>query len=285
MALITKELYFKNYGGEITCGELEENALAEIRNLYISEEFEDSDYFCGPYNWSSICGVYGIFTNLKGGEIQYDKVTPAYNKRYDSSIKKDGIYLLSKSLGKVFTTVELELEDEEEFDANDLVIHYDWINLDIIDIDEFILHGFSYKGEELQVDIEDNGTDIERYIVKVENGETTYIYNNGEWDWSDDDDPVLQESVEREVRARNATSPEELEKLAEDEEFGVRYNVAGNANTPITVLEALVKDNEEWVRKGVAQNANTPVTQLEILAEDKDEDVRKAVAGNPNFRS
>ena len=112
----TKELYFKNYGGEITCGELEENELAEIRNLYISGEFEDSDYFCSPYNWSSICGVYGIFTNLKGGEIQYDKVTPAYNKRYDYSIKKDGIYLLSKSLGKVFTSIELELEDEEEFD-------------------------------------------------------------------------------------------------------------------------------------------------------------------------
>ena len=63
MALITKELYFKNYGGEITCGELEENELAEIRNLYISGEFEDSDYFCSPYNWSSTCGVYGIFTN------------------------------------------------------------------------------------------------------------------------------------------------------------------------------------------------------------------------------
>jgi len=34
MAMITKELYFKNYGGEITCGELEEYALAEIRYIY-----------------------------------------------------------------------------------------------------------------------------------------------------------------------------------------------------------------------------------------------------------
>ena len=76
--MITKELYFKNYGGEITCGELEEYALAEIRNLYISEEFEDSDYFCGPYNWSSICGVYGIFTNLKPFKYNISEISDHY---------------------------------------------------------------------------------------------------------------------------------------------------------------------------------------------------------------
>ena len=290
MAMITKELYFKNYGGEITCGELEEYALAEIRNLYISEEFEDSDYFCGPYNWSSICGVYGIFTNLKGGEIQYDKVTPAYNKRYDSSIKKDGIYLLSKSLGKVFTSIELELEDEEEFDANDLVIHYDWINLDIIDIDEFILHGFSYKGEELQVDIEDNGTDKERYIVKIENGETTYIYNNGEWDWSGDNDSVLQErkagdkaEIESgQKREGNTSSLEELENLAKDKSKAVRGRVAENVDTPVQVLEKLAVDEEGWVRQKVATNVNTLASMLEKLSTDKDERVRHAVARNNN---
>ena len=229
--MITKELYFKYYGGEITCGKLEENELEEIRNLYTSGEFEDSDFYCYPSYYSSICSVYGIFTNLKGVEIRFDKVTPAYKKRYDYSINEDGIYLLSKSLDNVFATVLLELEDEEEFDANDLVIHYDWINLDIINIDDFILHGFSYKGEELQVDIEDNGTDKERYIVKIENGETTYIYNNGEWDWSGDNDSVLQErkagdkaEIESgQKREGNTSSLEELENLAKDKSKAVRF--------------------------------------------------------------
>ena len=68
------------------------------------------------------------------------------------------------------------------------------------------------------------------------------------------------ESVDlRKERAKNSTSPAELEKLAEDEDEYVRRYVAENANTPVSVLEKLAEDENEDVRKAVATNANTPV--------------------------
>ena len=43
---------------------------------------------------------------------------------------------------------------------------------------------------------------------------------------------MAEESVEeREERAKSSTSPEELEKLAENEDWRVRQSVAGNAHT------------------------------------------------------
>ena len=118
---------------------------------------------------------------------------------------------------------------------------------------------------------------------------------------------MAEESVEsREERAKNSTSPAELEKLAEDEdyyvrsavaentntlglmldklgeyeEFLVRSSVAGNPNTPVLLLEKLVEDKDEYVRRHLAGNENTPVSVLEKLAQDKDVFVRSAVALN-----
>ena len=60
---------------------------------------------------------------------------------------------------------------------------------------------------------------------------------------------MAEESVEsREERAKNSTSPEELEKLAEDEDMFVRKAVVVNSNTPLSVLERLAKDKESRVR-------------------------------------
>ena len=52
---------------------------------------------------------------------------------------------------------------------------------------------------------------------------------------------MAEESVKsREERAKNSTSPEELEKLAEDKDKGVRSYVAENVNTPVSMLEKLI---------------------------------------------
>ena len=99
-------------------------------------------------------------------------------------------------------------------------------------------------------------------------------------------------SEEREERAKNSTSAEELEKLAEDEDYYVRSAVAENTNTPASLLDKLADDEEEYVRSAVTRNKNTPAAVLEkegrkkcwgkSLAEDKSVDVRSNVAENPN---
>lgn len=92
-----------------------------------------------------------------------------------------------------------------------------------------------------------------------------------------------KESAEsREERAVNSASPEELEKLAEDEDEYVRSSVAENANTPVSVLEKLAEDEDNLVRETVAGNANTHVSLLEKFAEDENEDVRSSVGWNNN---
>ena len=93
------------------------------------------------------------------------------------------------------------------------------------------------------------------------------------------------EDVRYYVAENEYTSVSLLEKLAEDEDVFVRRNVAVNTNIPVSLLEELVKDEDSIVRKIVAENANTPASMLDKLAEDENEDVRKAVTENPNFTS
>ena len=78
------------------------------------------------------------------------------------------------------------------------------------------------------------------------------------------------------------TSPEMIEELAEDEDTGVRYEVAKHPNTPADILTKLAEDANWKVRYEVAMNPKTPVDILKKLADDKDEDVRRAVAKHPN---
>ena len=94
---------------------------------------------------------------------------------------------------------------------------------------------------------------------------------------------MAEESLqERNERALNATSTDELEELAEDEDEDVRLRVARNANTPASVLEQLAADENWQVRFNVAENMNTPLSVLEKLAEDDERDIRNYVAKNEN---
>ncbi len=59
--------------------------------------------------------------------------------------------------------------------------------------------------------------------------------------------------------ARNPnTSPESLERLANDEDSCVRYWIARNPNTLPETLDRLANDYDWVVRHGVVRNPNTP---------------------------
>ena len=76
-------------------------------------------------------------------------------------------------------------------------------------------------------------------------------------------------------------SLEMLEELAEDEDAGVRFQVAKNPNTPAKVLMKLAEDKDRYVRQEVTKNPSTPVEVLRKLAEDEEWYVRQEVAKNP----
>ena len=54
------------------------------------------------------------------------------------------------------------------------------------------------------------------------------------------------------------TSPEILERLANDEDYCVRCFVAFNRNTPPETLERMANDEDSCVRYWVTFNPNTP---------------------------
>ena len=57
---------------------------------------------------------------------------------------------------------------------------------------------------------------------------------------------MAEENVEsRKEMAKNSTSPDELEKLAEDEKEEVKCGVISNSNTPISLLENFLKDKDK----------------------------------------
>lgn len=73
-----------------------------------------------------------------------------------------------------------------------------------------------------------------------------------------------------------------LTALAKDEDYGVRYGVAGNPKTPARALASLAKDEDPYVRCRVALNPKTPAKALALLAKDEDPSVRERVARNQN---
>jgi len=88
----------------------------------------------------------------------------------------------------------------------------------------------------------------------------------------------------RGVAIHRNTSPEVLDRLAIDEDWGVRYWVATNPNTPSEALERLANDDDYCVRCGAAKNPNTTPEALERLADDEEWVVRQFTADNPNYK-
>ena len=98
----------------------------------------------------------------------------------------------------------------------------------------------------------------------------------------------------------NNTTPDELAKLAQDANVGVRTRVAANKRLPINVLKTLAEDESAKVRNtarktldflaensveerlNIAFNPYTAAEELQKLAYDENARVRLQVANNPN---
>lgn len=93
----------------------------------------------------------------------------------------------------------------------------------------------------------------------------------------------LSDSVDMSVRwavARNPyTSVSILEKLSCDDVNLVRALVATNPNTPEIILLRFFSD-EKIVRDGLSGNTNTPLKLFSVLADDPDENVRYRLTQN-----
>lgn len=87
---------------------------------------------------------------------------------------------------------------------------------------------------------------------------------------------------QRKEIAKNSTSAKDLERLATDEYYMVRANVAQNPNTPLDILTHLAQDEYFLVRAYVAKNINSTADLLMNLAQDSLDSVRYYVACNPN---
>lgn len=85
------------------------------------------------------------------------------------------------------------------------------------------------------------------------------------------------------IKARDPSTPVDiLDKLAEDEDINVHYEVALNANTRSGTLAKLANDKNIGMQYAVAKNHNTPAEALAKLANTEDPGVQYAIATNPN---
>jgi len=71
-----------------------------------------------------------------------------------------------------------------------------------------------------------------------------------------------------------------LERLADDTDSSVRFNVGNNPNSPKNVLEKLSHDQVTVVRCIVSENPKTPKSTLHYLSRDPDSFVRMCLASN-----
>ncbi|MEM6751978.1 MAG: hypothetical protein AAF630_03160 [Cyanobacteria bacterium P01_C01_bin.38] len=80
------------------------------------------------------------------------------------------------------------------------------------------------------------------------------------------------------------TPTEILKKIAlRADNNRILAHVAQHPNSDVEILEMLAEDIDYGVRYNVARNDKTPLHILEKLAEDSDKEVRYAILKNPNF--
>lgn len=85
----------------------------------------------------------------------------------------------------------------------------------------------------------------------------------------------------RSLLGHYARFPDLLERMAREDDAGIRMAVARNESAPPDVLSRLAQDPVPGVRSDVAWNRSTPPSALEALADDEEPQVRKYVARNP----
>ncbi len=91
---------------------------------------------------------------------------------------------------------------------------------------------------------------------------------------------VAEESYEDKARAASlpSTSPDDLQRYANDSDWRIRLVVARRQTTPANILIQLASDPSTDVRAGLAHNLRAPRAALEPLVADPEESVRLSLA-------
>jgi hypothetical protein len=93
-----------------------------------------------------------------------------------------------------------------------------------------------------------------------------------------DDSSIKVRTTLASIKLPSDILPQVLERLANDEDSGVRTAVGKNPNTPESVLEALAEDSEYLVKSWLTKNPNLPISVLERF----ELEFGVIVARNPN---
>lgn len=89
---------------------------------------------------------------------------------------------------------------------------------------------------------------------------------------------ISEQSIRRILDLQNS---ENFLELSESPNDSVRYLIAKNPFTPITVYEKLMADANEFVRQGAASSVSIDMKHALLLSRDRSDKVQGTLVGNP----
>lgn len=84
------------------------------------------------------------------------------------------------------------------------------------------------------------------------------------------------------ISMSETATEDQLEKLVDSNDWFVRFNLAYNSNTPVSVLLKLIEDGDTTVRRGALLNEKVPSSVLRKYENDPDSRIRQIVAVRQN---
>ena len=202
-------LYAKSEpGGEISCGRLSDEQVAEIRKQHGSDDFHESQMIEQAFEYDNMVHVYGIFSadikiGLPNGKTK-SIIRVNENKENSKDIHfdkkengefQDGFYMIFTNLGKLSVDISFAIPASEPFDSKKLTIKCTNIDLSPVksvlydEIKWSVWDAFYYDGLELDdPDPMDRGLYSETYIVQFYDNSWSMIYylgNDGKSKWGE----------------------------------------------------------------------------------------------------
>lgn len=196
------EISFSGFGGELQYHRLNKE---EAESLHSTYEDDPESFLCDhltggeDFHKSIWRGSYGANIHdlevkvwcdgeshdLDLSDVQKECIAKISDEDAEEKSCVDYIYLTE---GKVFGTATIDLANGEKFDPSKLKITYIDFCLDgLPEKSGAIVTGFIYHDEECEVETEDNGVDVFRYLIGYEYDEDEFcdvvvLYDSAEGD-------------------------------------------------------------------------------------------------------
>jgi hypothetical protein len=175
--------------GEICAGKLNDNEVANLRELFIKDSLKDSELVECANGIDNIGHTYGVFTSKDGSDLE-DIEFDGGNYHIHSTIEipnNDGFYVVYTGLSKISAEFHFSPEDGEVFDSSKMKFNVTDVKLDMVsdslygELEYSVIDGYLYNGKEIEEASEDiyvdRGIDREVTIIFVKNNEQYVIYN------------------------------------------------------------------------------------------------------------